>query len=97
MSEIRRSKVTYYAALRCIFFYHNLKVMTLDSFNAFTVSVTPQSVCVSILKLQQLTFSNSIMLNICCKCLLADDLYYFTQKKNKAATNPFYFDRLSLT
>ena len=27
-----------------VYFYHDLLVMTLDSFNAFTVTVTPQSV-----------------------------------------------------
>ena len=33
-----------YKLRKMIFFYHDLLVMTLDSFNAFTVTVTPQSV-----------------------------------------------------
>ena len=52
--------------------------------------------CGSILKLKQLSFSNSIMLhvNICCKYLLADDLYIIPSlilpyKKKEEATNPF--------
>ena len=28
----------------CVYLYHDLKVMTLDSFNAFTVTVTPRFV-----------------------------------------------------
>ena len=59
--------------------------------------------CGNILKLQQFTFSHSIMLNICCKCVLAFDLYnivytksYLPEKKKEELTNYFYFDRLSL-